>query len=46
MIQSSFTVRGQSDYDDFYLVSKSDVEAQTANAKIFYNAVCLHIDSI
>ena len=39
MIKSAFYVRNNSDYDDFYVVSKQDVEEQLQNAKKFCNAV-------
>ena len=32
-------LRNKSDYDDFYIVSKSDVEKQIANAKTFISAI-------
>ena len=31
--------REQSDYDDFFIASKKDAEAQLQNAKIFLDAV-------
>ena len=39
----AFMIRGQSDYDDFYLVSKSEVEAQIKDAQTFLDAVKEHI---
>jgi uncharacterized protein (UPF0332 family) len=35
IIEKAFRVRNNSDYDDFYLLSKEDVLQQTANAKVF-----------
>lgn len=32
-------LRNKSDYDDFYIVSKSDAEKQIANAKTFISAI-------
>ncbi len=32
-------LRNKSDYDDFYIVSRSDAEKQIANAKTFISAI-------
>ena len=34
-----FQVRNESDYDDFYIISKEDVERQLESAKFFMNEV-------
>ena len=39
MIKSAFYVRNNSDYDDFYVISKADVEEQIENAEKFCKAV-------
>jgi uncharacterized protein (UPF0332 family) len=39
IIGSAFDVRLESDYEDFYLVSKEEVAAQVENAGIFLDAV-------
>lgn len=39
MIKSAFYVRNNSDYDDFYVISKADVEEQIQNAEEFCKAV-------
>ena len=39
IVGTAFTVRNKSDYQDFYIVSKSDVSAQLENAKTFLAAV-------
>jgi uncharacterized protein (UPF0332 family) len=39
VIGKAFEVRLESDYEDFYLISKEDVSAQVENAGIFLNAV-------
>jgi len=39
VIQSAFRVRLESDYEDFYVISKSKVTSQVENAKIFLEAV-------
>lgn len=39
IIGEAFTVRSESDYGDFTVISKQDVTAQVSNAELFYNAV-------
>lgn len=40
---NAFEVRGKSDYEDFYVISKKEVEQQIANAKEFYKAVRMYL---
>ncbi len=42
-ITDMFEMRNDSDYDDFYLLSKEDVENQINNAKEFLNAIKLYL---
>lgn len=44
IIENAFTVRNSSDYDDFYIVSKSDTVEQVENAETFLNAVKNYIE--
>ena len=44
-IKLAFTVRGKSDYDDFYIVSKDSVDSQIANAKKFLDAIKAYLGS-
>jgi len=39
IIKNAFEIRNDSDYQDFYIVSREKVEAQIANAKTFLAAV-------
>jgi uncharacterized protein (UPF0332 family) len=39
VIKAAFDIRGKSDYDDFYIVVKEDIETQVINAEQFINAV-------
>jgi len=39
IIKKAFEIRLESDYEAFYIVSKSDVAAQVENAGIFLEAV-------
>ena len=44
--KSAFSVRTQSDYSDFYVVSKADVIEQYENAVIFVSRIEKFINSI
>lgn len=44
IIGSAFTIRSNSDYEDYFVISKQDVEVQVANAEVFYNEVKLFLD--
>lgn len=39
IIKEAFDIRNDSDYDDFFVVSKEDVEKQIENAELFYDTV-------
>ena len=39
IIKESFEIRNDSDYDDFFVISKEDVEKQIENAELFYNTI-------
>ena len=43
IIQEAFEIRQESDYEDFYVVSKSDAILQAEEAKDFVNAVSEYI---
>jgi uncharacterized protein (UPF0332 family) len=44
-IKDAFDIRTDSDYQDFYTLSKTEVEQQMKNAKDFLEAVHKHIDA-
>jgi len=46
IIGSAFEVRNNSDYEDFYVVAKEDVDQQINNAKEFMSEVVVYIDSV
>jgi len=46
MIRDAFTNRGQSDYSDFFVISKEDTSEQIENAKTFLAAVDNYINSL
>lgn len=43
IIKSAFSLRTDSDYEDFYVIAKADVENQVREAEIFYNAINRYI---
>ena len=45
MIRDAFTIRGKSDYEDFFVIAKEDVEKQTENAKTFLTSVVAYIET-
>jgi uncharacterized protein (UPF0332 family) len=45
IVKLAFTVRGKSDYDDFYVISKESVDTQVANAKVFLGTIKSYIES-
>ena len=44
MIKSAFYIRNNSDYDDFYVIVKADVEEQIQNAEEFCAAVRTYLE--
>ena len=46
MIGTAFEMRNDSDYQDFYVVSKADVEEQVKNAKQFLQTVEEYINTL
>ena len=45
-IKNAFLVRQESDYEDFYVVSKSEAIEQLENAKLFIAAVDKYVSSL
>jgi len=46
VIEDAFDVRNDSDYDDFYVISKAEVEDQIRNAEVFLLAVETYIENL
>lgn len=46
IISSAFDARSDSDYDDFYVISKADVEEQIENAQKFYDVISHYIENL
>lgn len=45
IIKSAFSLRTESDYEDFYVISKTDVESQVSEAEFFFQTVSEYIHS-
>lgn len=45
IIREAFDIRTDSDYDDFYVISKSEVEEQISNAQRFYDTIAEYLES-
>ena len=43
LITDAFEIRNESDYDDFYIVVKADVEEEIADTKEFLSAIKQHL---
>jgi uncharacterized protein (UPF0332 family) len=46
IIRDAFNIRGKSDYEDFFVISKEDVVQQIENARVFLEAVEAYINSL
>lgn len=45
IIAALFNIRQDSDYDDFFVISKAEVDEQIANAALFLENVKLYLDT-
>lgn len=45
IIKSAFTLRQESDYEDFYVISYDEVRKQVWEAELFYNRIKEYIES-
>lgn len=46
IIKSAFTLRQESDYEDFYVISHDDVQRQVNEAEVFYNTIKAYIEKM
>jgi uncharacterized protein (UPF0332 family) len=46
IIENAFIIRGKSDYEDFYVISKDEVVRQAESAKTFFEAVERYLSSL
>lgn len=44
ILTEAFEVRSESDYDDYYMISKEEVEEQIQNADIFMNGIMEYLN--
>jgi uncharacterized protein (UPF0332 family) len=44
IIGEAFDVRSDSDYDDYYVISKEEVEQQIQNAEFFYSVIKQYVE--
>lgn len=44
ILTRAFEVRSESDYDDYYMISKKEVEEQIRDAQFFYNGVVEYLN--
>jgi len=45
ILSKLFTIRTESDYDDFYLIDKQEIIVQLENAKYFYDKIKDYLDN-
>ncbi len=45
ILTEAFEVRSESDYDDYYMISKEEVEEQIQNADIFMNGIMEYVNN-
>ena len=46
IIEDAFDIRTDSDYNDFFVISKDEVAKQTANAKLFLTAIEAYLGTL
>jgi len=46
IITTLFRIRGESDYDDYYVISKDEVKTQIENAEYFFEQVKAYLENI
>lgn len=46
ILTESFQARSESDYDDYYVISKEEVTVQIQNAQVFLNGIIQYVDNI
>lgn len=46
ILTEAFEIRSESDYDDYYIISKEDVEEQIRNAQFFQDGILKYVEDI
>ena len=42
----AFEIRSESDYDDYYVISKEEVEEQIQNAQFFFDGIMKYVGKV
>lgn len=45
IVGEAFDIRSDSDYDDYYVIAKEEVEQQIQNATLFYNTIKNYVNT-
>lgn len=46
ILVEAFEIRSESDYDDYYIISKKEVEEQIQNAQFFFDGIDKYVNDI
>ena len=46
ILTEAFELRSESDYDDYYVISKEDVEEQIKNAQFFFDGIMKYVSEV
>lgn len=46
IITEAFEIRSESDYDDYYVISKEEVEEQIQNAQFFFDGILKYVNEV
>ena len=46
IVTEVFEIRSESDYDDYYVISKEDVEEQIKNAQFFFDGIMKYVSEV
>lgn len=46
ILTNAFEIRSESDYDDYYVISKEEVEEQIENAQYFRNGITEYVNQV
>ena len=46
ILVEAFEIRSESDYDDYYIISKKEVEEQIQNAQFFFDGIVKYVNEI
>lgn len=46
ILAEAFEIRSESDYDDYYVISKEEAEEQIQNAQFFFDGIMKYVDEV